>query len=32
MLDPRHATRIGRLEQALARFRTRLVVSVGEVR
>ncbi len=31
MLDPRHATKIGRLEQALARFRKRLVVSVEEV-
>ncbi|MCY4405061.1 MAG: type II toxin-antitoxin system HicB family antitoxin [Rhodospirillaceae bacterium] len=31
MLDPRHATKIGRLELALARFRKRLVVSVDEV-
>ena len=30
MLDPRHATRIGRLEEALARFKKRLVVTVGE--
>lgn len=28
MLDPRHATKIGRLEQALAHFGRRLVVSV----
>ena len=28
MLDPRHATKIGRLEEALARFRKRLVVTV----
>ncbi len=30
MLDPRHATKIGRLEQALARFGKRLVVTVEE--
>ena len=30
MLDPRHATKIGRLEEALARFGKRLVVSVEE--
>ena len=30
MLDPRHPTKIGRLEQGLARFRERLVVSVEE--
>ena len=30
MLDPRHATKIGRLEEALARFRKRLVVTVEE--
>ena len=28
MLDPRHATKIGRLEEALARFGKRLVVTV----
>ena len=28
MLDPRHATKIGRLEDALARFGKRLVVTV----
>jgi len=28
MLDPRHATKIGRLEEALARFKKRLVISV----
>ena len=28
MLDPRHATKIGRLEEALARFRKRLVITV----
>ena len=31
MLDPRHATKIGRLEEALARFRKRVVVTVEEV-
>ena len=30
MLDPRHATKIGRLEEALARFKKRLVVTVEE--
>ena len=30
MLDPRHATKIGRLEKALARFKKRLVVTVEE--
>ncbi len=30
MLDPRHATKIGRLEEALARFSKRLVVTVEE--
>jgi len=30
MLDPGHATKIGRLEEALARFGKRLVVSVEE--
>lgn len=30
MLDPRHATKIGRLEDALARFGKRLVVTVEE--
>ena len=30
MLDPRHATKIGRLEEALARFKKRLVVTVVE--
>ena len=30
MLDPRHATKIGRLEEALARFGKRLVVTVEE--
>ena len=30
MLDPRHATKIGRLEEALARFRKRLSVTVEE--
>ena len=30
MLDPRHATKIGRLEQALARFGKRLVITVEE--
>ena len=30
MLDPRHATKIGRLERALARFGMRLVVTVEE--
>ena len=30
MLDPRHATKIGRLEQALARVGKRLVVTVEE--
>ena len=30
MLDPRHATKIGRLEEALARFEKRLVVTVEE--
>ena len=30
MLDPRHATKIGRLEQALARSGKRLVVTVEE--
>ena len=29
MLDRRHATKIGRLEEALARFKKRLVVTVG---
>ena len=28
MLDPRHATKIGRLEEALARFGKRLVITV----
>ena len=28
LLDPRHATRIGRLEEALARFGKRLVITV----
>ena len=31
MLDPRHATKIGRLEEALARFRKRVVVTVEDV-
>ena len=30
MLDPRHTTKIGRLEKALARFKKRLVVTVEE--
>ena len=30
MLDPRHANRIGRLEEAVARFSKRLVVTVEE--
>ena len=30
MLDPHHATKIGRLEKALARFKKRLVVTVEE--
>ena len=30
MLDPRHATKIGRLEEALGRFGKRLVVTVEE--
>ena len=30
MLDPRHATKIGRLEDALARFGERLVITVEE--
>ncbi len=30
MLDPRHASKIGRLEEALARFSKRLVVTVEE--
>ena len=30
MLDPRHATKIGRLEEALGRFEKRLVVTVEE--
>ena len=30
MLDPRHATKIGRLEEALARFGKRLVITVEE--
>ena len=30
MLDPRHASKTGRLEEALARFSTRLVVTVEE--
>ena len=30
MLDPRHATKIGRLEEALASFRKRLVITVEE--
>ena len=30
LLDPAHATNIGRLEEALARFGKRLVVSVEE--
>ncbi len=31
MLDPRHATKIGRLEEALARFGKRLVITVEAV-
>lgn len=31
MLDPRHATKVGRLEEALARFGKRLVITVEEV-
>ena len=31
MLDPRHATKIGRLEDALARLGKRLVVTVEEI-
>ena len=30
LLDPRHATKIGRLEEALARFGRRLVITVEE--
>ena len=30
LLDPRHATKIGRLEEALARFGKRLVITVEE--
>ena len=30
MSDPRYATRIGRLEEGLARFKKRLVVTVEE--
>ena len=30
LLDPRHATKIGRLEKALARFGKRLVITVEE--
>ena len=30
MLDPRHATRIGKLEEALVRLKKRLVVTVEE--
>ena len=30
MLDPHHAAKIGRLEEALARFGKRLVIAVEE--
>ena len=30
MLDPRHTTKIGRLEEALTSFRKRLVITVEE--